>query len=213
MKKIFICMCVLAMCSGVFAEEKKVDEQGKLEKEKPDTRSVVVDAWLIRVDADALAKSGVRPLSEKDKENVSVMNLIWCLNEPNSAKVMASARIQSHNYERAECESEKVEYVKSENGMTLPGGREVQRAISFNPYTSSTNLRTTLSILDDKKIRLEYYFKANDFIISDSNSPAGENRIQFNNIIILPDKKAVIAAQSQTGKEMFFLVLKGEIVE
>jgi hypothetical protein len=213
MKKILICMCVLGMCTVAFAEEKKADEQGKLEKEKPDTRSVVVDAWLIKINPDALAKSGVKLFSEKEKENVSVMNLLWCLNEPNSGEVMASARIQSYNNESAQCESEKCDYVKREESMALPGGREVQKARSFTPYTSSTNLKTTLRILDDKKIRLEYTFRANDFIISDSNSPAGENKVEFVNIINLSDKKAVIAAQSQTRKDMFFLVMKAEIVE
>ena len=200
MKKYLVYLYVLAMCTVVLAEEKKTVES---EKEKPDYRSVIVDTWLVKIDAERLYQPGVKPLSEKEKENVTVMNLLWCLSEPNSGEIMASARTQSSLKNTAECKSVKTEYVKQESG----GG------ITFMPYLSAINFKSYSRILDDKKIKIEFSIQSNDFNISESNAPPEEIKIVFSDIVILSDKKSIIAGQSQIGSDMFFLVMRAEIVE
>ncbi|OHB60921.1 MAG: hypothetical protein A2Y12_03840 [Planctomycetes bacterium GWF2_42_9] len=201
MKKSLMILCVLAMCSVVWAEDKKAEE---VKKEKPDYRSVIVDAWLVRVDADALAESGVKPLSEKEKENVSVMNLLWCLNEPNSGEVITSARTQSFTNENSQSRLQKTQYIKRD---TSPNSYQ------FSPYSSKVEFKTENYLLDNKKVRIEYSFITSYISISDSNSPPDDIDIFFANILTMPIQKSVIVGQSQIENDMFFLVMKAEIVE
>ncbi|HBG26773.1 MAG: hypothetical protein A2Y10_05565 [Planctomycetes bacterium GWF2_41_51] len=202
MNRNLIILCVLAMCSLVLAEEKKTVES---EKEKLDYRSVIVDAWLVKIDADMLYQSGVKPLSEKEKEYVSVMNLIWCLSEPNCGEIIASAKTRTITNESASCESSNVRYVKWERGNHT----------EFSPYSSETVFKTEPKIFDDKIIRLEYVFRIDSFSFSEFNLelPPKEIKLNFANYVVFPDKKPMIACQSQIGNEMYFLVMKAEIVE
>jgi len=211
MKKIFVIFCAVLMGSVVCAEEKKAAEP---EKEKPDYRSVIVDAWLVKVDPQALENSGVKPLSEKDKENVSVMNLLWCLNDPNHGEVIASARTRSRMYERAENRCEKTIYVKSERRARLRGTNDVQESTSYNPFTSDVKFRNSSQISDNKQILINYEFSAVTFILNeDTNSPPDEIKISSNNTTIIPAQKSTIVEQSQIGGDMLFLVMRAEIID
>lgn len=204
MKKIFIILCVAMMYSVVLAEEKKTEE---VQKEKPDYKSVVINAWLVRVEADALEKSGVKPFSEKDKENVTVMNLLWCISDPTRGEVLASSRTQSFTREMAQCESIKTEYIRRiESGPP-------QNAISLNPYSSRTIFKNNSMILEEKKIRVEYDFESTNFSAGEPNVPPSEIRVNFKDVIILQPQKTIIAAQSQVGSDMFFLVMRAEVIE
>jgi hypothetical protein len=213
MKKFLITISIFAVCTIVLAEDGKVTPQ---EKEKPDTRSVIVDAWLVKVDAEALYKSGVKPLSEKDKENVSIMNLLWCLGDPNNGTVMVSAKTYSSMNEEAYCELSKTGYLKQERGsVDTQTGKTVQRSISFTPYSSKTRFSNMSRMMDNKKIRIEYALDSEVTLIcqEDSNSPQNNIKIDFRNILILPVQKPVIVAQSQIGNDMLFLVLRAELVD
>ncbi|MEN6384458.1 MAG: hypothetical protein ABFD79_04605 [Phycisphaerales bacterium] len=203
MKKILMVLCVLAICVTGYGEEKKVDEQGKPEKEKPDYRSVIVEAWLLRVDANAIQKSGVQPLSEKENGTVTLKNLAWCLSEPNSMNMITSARIQTASKEQTETRSEKKEYIKE----------EFKNGFKFTPYSSRTSFKGLPEILDDKHIRMEYSFYSDNFFTTEPNVPAGENDISFANIIKIPIKKPIISGQVQIGNYMFFLIMRSDIVE
>ncbi len=197
MKKSLIVLCVLAICSVVWAEGNKQTEQ---QKEKPDYRSVIVDAWLIRVNADALTESGVKPLSEKDKENVSVMNLMWCLSDSNTAEVMSSATTKSYVGKETVSQVRKIQNIKRDPH-------------NFQLYESVTELENTTYIIDNKKVMLEFVFKTNYISMLGSDSCPDEIKIKFDSTLIQPIQKTIIAAQSQMGSNMFFLVMKAEIVE
>lgn len=211
MKNILICLCFLTMCSIVLAQENNQTQQ---QKEEQDYRSVIVDAWLVKVDADTLYQSGVKPLSEKEKENVSIMNLMWCLSEPNCAQIIASAKTQSYVGESAKCELSKLKYVADETITAVGDGRQPIKSRSIKPYSSTTKFENYSRILDNKKIRVEYTIKANDVAMSETRiGPAEEIQIEFFNTMILSDKKFTIVGQSQIGNDMFFLVMRAEIVE
>ena len=207
MRKSLICLCVLAMCSVVWAEDKN---QAEPQKEKPDYRSVVVDAWLVRVNADALAESGVKPLSEKDKENVSVMNLLWCLNEPNSGEVIISSQTKSGLNNEARTNLRNTIYT-SRTEIATNGQRAVQRT----PYEQRIDFRNYSNILENKQIGISWGFSAN-FVYNNDNKdcPPNSSSIEFeNHWTIMPAGKPNIVGQMQIGKDMFFLVMKAEIVE
>jgi len=198
------------MCSIVFAQENNQTQQ---QKEKQDCRSVIVDAWLVKVGAEALYDSGVQPLSEKENGTVTIKNLMWCMSEPNALQVIASASTNASLKNQAESKLEKVEYLKQEQMDNLPVSMQPVKSITYTPYSSATQFKTFSRIADDKKIKVEYSFQANNFIVSESNAPAEEIKIAFSNIIFLPQQRQIIAAQSQTGNDLFFLVMRAEIVE
>jgi len=207
MKKFFVLMCVLAITSTVFAEG-KVEEQ---EKEKPDNRSVVVDAWLVRVSADALYESGVKPFSEKDKENVSVMNLLWCLSDPNNGKIIGTAKTTALMAEEGNNElsyRENIQEVIGHDGSGKP-------MMSGNYFWSENRItiKTCSFILENKQVRIEYVFAANLAYKSEKNPRPDEVKINSNSITIVSVQKPVIVAQTQIGDDMFFLVLRAEIVD
>lgn len=206
MKRNLIILCVLSMCSFVLAEEKKASEP---EKEKPDYRSVIVDAWLVKVDADALAKSGVKPLSEKDKENVSVMNLLWCLGEPNSGEVIISVRTRSGLNQKAISDFGNTIYI-SETQEASPDGR---KAVTHNPYSQKIDFETYSTITENKQISISWKFNSH-FIYDINNWPPYTGSIDYqNNWTIMYAGKSVIVGHSQIGNDMFFLVMRAEIVE
>ncbi|MCE5339599.1 MAG: hypothetical protein LLF92_00540 [Planctomycetaceae bacterium] len=211
MKKSLIVLCVLAMCSVVWAEEKKAEE---VKKEKPDYRSVIVDAWLVRVDADALAESGVKPLSEKEKENVSVMNLMWCLSEPNCGEVVTSARTMGNTKAEIENNFQQDIYLTESTEAVLVEGRTVKGRTS-NSYNLKVDFKTYSQVLENKQVGISWSFFSR-FICDKSRNklpPDTGNLSYENHWGILPTGKSVIVGQSQIGKDMFFLVMKAEIVE
>lgn len=165
MKKFLILASILAVSSIVFAEEKKAQEP---EKEKPDYRSVVVDAWLVRVSADALYESGVKPLSEKDKENVSVMNLLWCLGDPNNGKVVVSATTRAAVREEIRNEFHNTIYV-TESTEFIDGNSKPFRARTQHSYDQKVDFGTFTSIVENKQVRVECSFRSN-FIYRDRKS-------------------------------------------
>jgi hypothetical protein len=210
MKKSLIVLCVLAMCSVVWAEDKKVAVQDP-QKEKPDLRSVIVDAWLVRVDADALAESGVKPLSEKDKENVSVMNLLWCLNEPNSGEVIISSQTRSGLNNEATTSFNNTIYISRSNEIARDG----RGAITNSSFNQRIDFRNYSNIVENKQIGISWEFNSNFVYNKNQNDyPPDSGSVSFkNHWTIMPAGKPVIVGQTQIGKDMFFLVMKAEIVE
>jgi hypothetical protein len=210
-KKLLIYLCVLAVCSVVLAEEKKAQEQ---EKEKPDYRNVIVDAWLVKVDADALYKSGVKPLSEKDKENVSIMSLLWCLGEPNSGEVIVSARTRSVVKNEVENSFDNDIYISESTEVTLPDAKPVTQR-THHPYGQKVSFKTYSNILENKQIIIGWEFFS-QFIYNkfQNKYPPDTGSINYRNpSTLIPAQKLAIVAQSQIGKDMFFLVLRAEIVD
>lgn len=249
MKKFFVLMCVLLICSIALAEEQRprqrrqarspracvsdsnipVEEKNiqepkvvfverKVEepkKEKLDYRSVIVDAWLVQVSADALYESGVRPFSEKDKENVSVMNLLWCLSEPNSGKVVVSATTRALVREEAKNAFNNTMYW-GESTESCPGNNSTPvRSRSYRPYDQNVEFRTYSNILENKQVRVEWSFFSKFFICTKTRdaSPPESRTVNYDNATIVSAQKPVIVAQTQIGDDMFFLVLRAEIVE
>lgn len=196
MKKFLIVLSVLALCSITFAEEQK--------KEEPDYRSVIVDAWLVQVSADALYESGVKPLSEKNEDNVSIMNLLWCLSDPNNGEVIVSARTRTSLNERGKTSLRKKDYVKRASGDSF----------QFTPYEKNVKFENYCRISQPERITIEYDFKSVTFEEAETvNAPPDITEVHFNNITTVAADKPVIIAQTQTGDAMLFLVLRAEIVE
>ncbi|MFA5292649.1 MAG: hypothetical protein WC496_06395 [Phycisphaerae bacterium] len=211
MKKLLILASILAMCSVVWAEEKKAAEP---EKEKPDYRSVIVNAWLVKVDADALAKSGVKPLSEKDKENVSVMNLIWCLGEPNSGSITASAATRAMVKTEVENVFTNETYFGDSTESFVGDSSRPITSRTYRSYGQKVEFWTRSSILGNKQVYVEWSFKSK-FIYSkiENKCPPDSSSVDYRNITVVLAQKPVIVAQTQIGNDMFFLVLRAEIVE
>jgi hypothetical protein len=210
MKKSLMCLCVLVMCSVVWAEDKKEAEP---QKEKPDYRSVIVDAWLVRVDADALYKSGVKPLSEKDKENVSVMNLLWCLSDPNAGEVITSARTRACLAAKVQNTFENTKYYGETSETEVQGGRKLQSRIN-HAYSQKVEFQTC-SFISEKylKIRWDFY----SVVIGENIKSLPPETITINyrdNATNIKEiGKPMIVGETQIGGDMFFLVMKAEIVE
>ena len=197
MKKFLIVLCVLAVCSITLAEEQK--------KEEPDRRSVIVDAWLVQVSADALYESGVKPLSEKGKDNVSIMNLLWCLSDANNGEVTASARTRTQLNERGRTSLQKTEYIKRK-----------ERGDSFKiiPHQQTVEFRSCCKISQAERIRIEYGFESATFEEAETiEVPMNIINVSFNSATTVAADKPVIIAQTQIKDKMLFLVLRAEIVE
>ena len=196
MKKFLIVLCVLAVCSIALAEE---------QKEEPDYRSVIVDAWLVQVSADALYESGVKPLSEKGKDNVSIMNLLWCLSDANNGEVIASARTRTQLNERGKTSLQKIEYIKR---------KERGDSFKFSPYQQTVEFRSCCKISQAERIRIEYDFKSATFEEAEiADAPPDITNLSFNSVTTVAADKPEIIAQTQIKDKMLFLVLRAEIIE
>ena len=194
MKKFLIVLCVLAVCSIALAEE---------QKEEPDYRSVIVDAWLVQVSADALYESGVKPLSEKGKDNVSIMNLLWCLSDANNGEIIASARTRAQLNERCETSLKRTKYVKKARGNS-------SRTI---PYQQMVKFESYCGIYQAERIRIEYAFEcATSEEAATVEMPMKVN-VRFNSATTVTADKPVIIAQTQIKDKMLFLVLRAEIID
>ncbi len=192
-------------------EEKNVQEQ---KKEKPDYRSVIVDAWLVQVKADALYESGVKPIPQKDKENASIMNLLWCLGDPNNGKVVASARTQAHAGKDGFCELSKTEYIEQKKIVYDANGRKTAERPNFVPYECKIAFRNEPAILESGTVWIEFGFDSKLISQGDSYSPRNAISVNFNNRgTTIPAQKPIIVAQAHIGDEMLFLILRAEIVE
>jgi hypothetical protein len=233
MKKLFVLICVLAISSTVFAaveRNRNMGREGKPDncrstvsascveepkKEKPDYRSIIVDAWLVQVSADALYESGVKPFSEKDKENVSVMNLLWCLGDPNNGKVVVSATTRAMVNDEAKNSFSNTMYL-GESTESYPGNNSTPvRTRSYRPYDQKVEFRTYSRILENKQVRVNWSFFSNFFICTKMKdmSPPESRAVNYDNATIVFSQKPVIVAQTQIGNDMLFLVLRAEIVE
>ena len=209
MKKLFVLLSVLAVSSIVFAEG-KVEEP---KKEKPDYRSIIVDAWLVRVSADALYESGVRPFSEKDKENATVLNLLWCLGEPNSGEVVVSATTRAAHWEEGVTEFRNTIYWGESTESFAGDNSKPIRSRTQRAYDQKVNFRTHSNVLENKQLRVEWVF-GTDFISSSKDKcPPDTSSVDYRNVTIVSAKKPVIVAQTQIGNDMFFLVLRAEIID
>ncbi|MFA6175968.1 MAG: hypothetical protein WC765_05260 [Phycisphaerae bacterium] len=231
MKKFFVLMCVLVVSSIVFAAVERNRDMGREgkpdncrspvsascveepKKEKPDNRSVIVDAWLVRVSADALYESGVKPFSEKDKENVSVMNLLWCLSDPNNGNVVVSATTRAAVGNSAKNEFSKTIYLSESTESFAGDNSKPIRSRTQRPYGQKVNFLTYSNIMENKQVQMNWSFSS-DFIYGKTDKcPPDTGVVGYQNFTIVPVKKPVIVAQTQIGDDMFFLVLRAEIVD
>jgi hypothetical protein len=225
MKKLFVLICVLAISAAAFARTNERGgqiqscesgtQQQEPQKEKPDYRSVIVDAWLVQVSAEALYESGVKPFSEKDKENVSVTNLLWCLSDPNNGKVAVSATTRALVHEEAKNSFSNTMYWGESTESCLGNNSAPVRTRSYRPYDQKVEFRTYSEILENKQVRVNWSFFSNFFICTKTKdtSPPESRAVNYDNATIVFSQKPVIVAQTQIGNDMFFLVLRAEIVD
>jgi len=81
--------------------------------------SVLVEAFLIGVTNEALIKSGTKPIS-KDHQAVSILNILWCLNDPEKAEILSQMKVMCLNGEHSEIISEKLVYSGNTEAGYIP---------------------------------------------------------------------------------------------
>jgi hypothetical protein len=197
--------CILAVCSLTFAE-------GQKKEKKRDYRSVIVDALLVKVSAEALYESGVKPLSEKDKDKVSVLNLLWCLNDPNNGKVIASARTQSLVNEQGKNSFTRTLYIEEKNKAFPANGKGPIVTRKRKPYQQQIEFINNPRILENEQIRIEYHFFSELIEMSDVKTIPDQIMIKFQNVIKVSVQKSFIVGQTQIEDDILFLVVRAEIV-
>lgn len=73
--------------------------------------SVLVEAYLVQVNNEALYDAGAAVVPQQSAESVTVLKLLSCLADPENGRVVSSARVAVKKNEEANTVSEKVHYI------------------------------------------------------------------------------------------------------
>jgi len=198
-----VLVCVLAVCGVVSAEDKKIEER--------DCRSVKVETWLVCVSTDALYESGIQPVPSDDKQEVTILNLIWCLTDPNNGVVISSGQTLAVNHVRAEFRSKKTEYI--EVGAPVKSSEATKARHKTSSYQTETYCRTYSRIESDKNIFIEYEWSFEGILTSTSKLLPEPISIGNQSALSIKPGKPVIVNQSHINDKMLFLVMRTKIIE
>jgi len=116
-------------------------------KDKSDSfknTSVLVEADLIGVTIEGLKKSGVKSLS-MDHISVSMLNILWCLSQPDTSTVISQMKVTSRNNAISEVQSSKAIF----DSVTKEYRNAVKRF----------SAKTILEIRDNISVDVRYLFE------------------------------------------------------
>lgn len=204
---------VIAPVSNVQGRQKATEEElSALLKEK----SVLVEAYLVQVDNEALYEAGVAVVPQKSAESVTVLKLLRCLAEPENGRVISSARVALKKDQEAETSSEKVRYIPRKK--MIKTGKEPVESVQFSPYSTRVRLEVLLIDMNDDKIRIRYSYKYDG--LSDlpdtqtpQESPPGNISFTTQSSLTLPLNKPIILSSSEEAGTSMFFILRAQIVK
>lgn len=121
-----------------------------------ESRTVLVEAFVVQVDLSALYGMDVNPLGEAP-HSVSVANLLEYLKTGDKANVLVGAKAAAiHRSGRSTTKKTETTYYPKTRTVNTPDGKK--ETVDYTPYENGGTLSVTPVILSEHRVQLSYGF-------------------------------------------------------
>lgn len=199
-----ICAVLLTGISYATTADKVV----KQEEDKYKDSTVLVEAFLVEVELDALYKSGVSPIGQKPN-SVSIKSILQCLNK-NKAKVITGAKVAAKQREDGKTELTGTEYVKREKSVKGPEGKAIKQAF-FDPYSVGISFSARVFVKSESTLEVSFTFEQTGLDLLEGDIPPQKFERTWANTVSLKVGEPTIVGATQDKKTAHFLVICAHI--
>jgi hypothetical protein len=172
-------------------------------------KSVLVEAFVVRVSTEALAEVGVNPIGQAP-EGVSILKILSCLEDPEKAEVISGAKVTAEHNNRTETKNEETFYIKREsvNTAVTNQGPIESKSVTFDAYSSGKSFSVVPYIQPEGDIRLKASYSDTGIIKNeDQTIPPTQINYHWSGVLSLRSGTLAIAGATQDNETVTFLVL------
>ena len=202
-----VVFCVMFLMGTT--SDKKTPSDKQEENRYRDAR-VLVEAFVVEVELDALYDAGVGLVGQKPN-SVSMEKILRCLRDKDKAKVTAGAKVAARNNEKGQMSSRrKIHHEKSVSKSKESGDVAVLK--TFVPYSISIEFVVLPKVSPDSKIKLEFAFEQERIeVASENDRPPDFIGRDWTAIVSLEAGKPSIVGAIQNEETAVFLVICADI--
>lgn len=168
--------------------------------------SVLVEAFVVAVDLDALKEAGVSVVGQAP-ESLSVLKILWCLRDEEMGAVVSGAKVCVRNGNEGEVQESETVYVKRE--IKSKDGRST--STRYNSYEAGKSFNVHAYLKSDETIRVEYNYSETGFDIDDDEKdetgPPATFKFQLKGTLTVQSGKPLVAGAVQDDDSVKFLVV------
>ena len=165
--------------------------------------SVLVEAFVVEVELDALKEAGVSIVGQAP-ESLSVLKILWCLREKEMGSVVSGAKVCVKNREEGKVSYSKIVYVKNE--VKGPDGKV--RSIRYENYEVEKSFDAQLYLKTDGAIHIEYNYSETGFDdVEDGMQPPNMLKFQLRGTLTAKSGKPLVAGAVQNDDSVKFLIV------
>ena len=182
------------------------------EKDPYEGARILVEAFLVEVNLEALYEAGVSPIGRKP-ESVSIESILSCLKNKAGGRVTAGAKVAVGHNQRGEMNVEEQRNVKREVPAAEEGRPPGRRRGPYATYSLSKQFSAGASIREDGKIRINFEFRQHTLgtPVSDSNAPPVTISRRWEERVWLEAGRPSIVGATQNEENVVFLILCAHI--
>ncbi len=210
----FIMLALLAPLLFGGADEKGDTGNVKSLAEQYQNARILVEAFVVEADLEALYDSGVSPIGQKPN-SVSIKHILNCLGDEDNGQVIAGAKIAVRNKETGEMRQRLIRSRQQARpaARTSPTTARRRPRQPSSEFATDITFHTRVYINTEDKIRTEYSFNQQGFITTttEPNEPADRMSRDWNGVITLEAGKPAIAGSVQDENSAVFLILCADI--
>lgn len=210
-KGLIVVLLVCVFCVGAGF----CNDQGETKPDPLAKKSILVEAFVVRVSLDALADSGVSSIGQSP-EGVSILNVLWCLSDEEEGEVVSGAKLMVGSRDEAKVENEKTFYIKTEKVVSSNSGDTSIDTVEtkYDEYSVGNFFETRSFGIDSdgKSIRLSYSYSETGM---DTETGASKPPIKFSYFwqgnLFVQSGKPVIAGAVQNDTDVTFCIITATI--
>jgi hypothetical protein len=184
--------------------------------EQPDPyedTSVLVEAFVVEVQNEALAEAGVNPIGQTP-ENVTPLKILWCLKDDDKAQVISGAKVACRHKGEAKAKTSDSFYIKREVTRTTQTsqGQQAVTDVKFDEHRSGVTFTVIPNVKSDDVLSIIFsYSESGIKRQEDKTSLPDTFTYDWQSRLTLHTGKPVIAAALQGETTTTFLVLTATI--
>lgn len=165
--------------------------------------SVLVEAFVVEVDLDALKEAGVSVVGQSP-ESLSTLKILWCLRDEEMGAVISGAKVCVKNRERGEVSNDETIYTKKER--KTPDGKI--RETTYVPHKSGRSFSAQLYVKSDEVIMVEYNYSEIWYDDEeDKMGPANTFKFRLSGTLTVQSGKPLVAGAVQNDDSVKFLII------
>lgn len=166
--------------------------------------SVLVEAFVVEVELDALKEAGVSIVGQAP-ESLSVLKILWCLREKEMGSVVSGAKVCVKNREVGEVSYSKTVYAG--NKVMAPDGMVI-RSTRYDKYAAEKSFEAQLYLKTDGAIHIEYNYSETGFDdVEDGMQPPNMLKFQLRGTLTAKSGKPLVAGAVQNDDSVKFLIV------